>query len=46
MHDPQNPNFYFANLELGPLLDDFDGPFLKMQPIVFRIAVYPGDAKC
>ena len=26
MHDPQNPNFYFANQELGPLLDDFDGP--------------------
>ena len=26
MHDPQIPNFYLANLELGPLLDNFDGP--------------------
>ena len=26
MHDPQIPNFYFASLESGPLLDDFDGP--------------------
>ena len=25
-HDPQIPNFYLANLELGTLLDDFDGP--------------------
>ena len=26
MHDPQIPNFYFANLELAPFLDDFDRP--------------------
>ena len=26
MHDPQIPSFYLGNLELGPLLDNFDGP--------------------
>ena len=24
MYDPQIPHFYLANLESGPLLDDFD----------------------
>ena len=26
MHDPKIPNFYLANLESGPFLNDFDGP--------------------
>ena len=26
MHDPQIPNFYLANLESAPFLDDFDRP--------------------
>ena len=26
LYDPQIPNFNLANLESGPLLDNFDGP--------------------
>ena len=41
MYDPQIPNFYLANLDLAPFLDNFDGPVGPQDCVLSKSCIRP-----
>ena len=41
MHDTQIPNFYLANLESGPFMDNFDGPVGPQGCVIWKSCIAP-----